>query len=223
MAKACSWYVESKELEMLIKGGNYGLRIVERSKRKQGSVFIQRDEAVWLVGAVEEAVDVETSEVFWDPSSAGFPRVLVQRRSNRHGRFIFIEEYEGNKRRGSVLIPEGRHGQGWTRLASELRIARMTLWKGRDFRERKATRVVAGRTFAEVVGRPKPMENVLKVASPEMVEGSIPVKTDDGRVQLHTQTRPVYNPRKVDVQIVLSKALVEEGGCGGGAPTKIQT
>jgi hypothetical protein len=79
MAKTRSWYVESKEFEMLIKGGNYGLRIVERSKRKQGSIFIQRDEVAWLVGAVEEALDVETSEVFWDPSSAGFPRVLVQR------------------------------------------------------------------------------------------------------------------------------------------------
>jgi hypothetical protein len=42
------------------------------------------------VGAVEVVLDVESSEVFWDPSRAGFPRVLVQRRSNRHGRFIII-------------------------------------------------------------------------------------------------------------------------------------
>jgi hypothetical protein len=35
MAKARSWYVESKEFEMLIKGGNYGLRIVERSKKRR--------------------------------------------------------------------------------------------------------------------------------------------------------------------------------------------
>jgi hypothetical protein len=161
-----------------------------------------------MVGAVEEAMDVETSEVYWDPSSAGFPRVLVQRRANRHGRFIFIEEFEGNKRRGSVLIPEGRYGQGWNRLASELRTTRMTLWKGRDFRERKATRVVAGRTYAEVVGGPKLLENELKVASPEMMEGSSPVKIDGGRVQLQTQTRPVNNTK---------------GGSDGGAPAKVQS
>jgi hypothetical protein len=36
MAKARSWYVESKEFEMMIKGGNYGLRIVESSKKNRG-------------------------------------------------------------------------------------------------------------------------------------------------------------------------------------------
>jgi hypothetical protein len=39
MAKERSWYVESKVFEMLIKGGNYGLRIIEKSKRKQGPYF----------------------------------------------------------------------------------------------------------------------------------------------------------------------------------------
>jgi hypothetical protein len=208
MARARIWFVESKEFEMLIKGGNHGLRIEERSKKKQCSVFIQRDEVVWMVGAVEKAMDVETSEVYWDPSSAGFPRVLVQRRANRHGRFIIIEEFEGNKRRGSVLIPEGRYGQGWSRLTSELRAARMSLWKGRDFRERKATVVVAGKTYAEVVGGPELLENEAKVASPEKMEGSSPAKVDDGGVQCKTQRRPANNTK---------------GGSDGGAPEKTQS
>jgi hypothetical protein len=117
------WHVESKSFEMLIKGGNSGLRMVERGRIIRGSIFIQRDEIAWMVGAVEEVLEVDSSAVYWDPSSAGFPRVLVQRRSNRHGNFILIEEYEGRNRRGSVLIPEGRYGQGWSRLISELRIA----------------------------------------------------------------------------------------------------
>jgi hypothetical protein len=188
--------------------------------KKDGTIFIKRDEIAWLVGAVEEALVVETSEVFWDPSSAGFPRVLVQRRSNRHGGFIFIEEFEGNKRRGSILVPEERHGQGWSRLASELRISRLTLWEDRVFRERKAARVVAGRSFAAVVGRPKPIENVLMAVSSELVEDS--TKIDDGRVKLHTQTTPVYNPKKVDMQRGSSKERVEEGGCAGGVPAKTQ-
>jgi hypothetical protein len=73
MEKARSWYVESKSFEMMIKGGNYGLRMVEKGKKKQGSIFIHRDEIDRLVGAVEVVLDVDTSEVFWDPSSAGFP------------------------------------------------------------------------------------------------------------------------------------------------------
>jgi hypothetical protein len=208
MAKARNWFVESKELEMLIKGGKNGLRIVERRRKKQYSVFIQRDEVVWMVGAVEKAMDVETSEVYWDPSSAGFPRVLVQRRANRHGRFIFIEEFEGNKRRGSVLVPEGRYGQGWSRLISELRAARMSLWKGRVFRERKATVVVVGKTYAEVVGGPELLENEVKVTSLEKMEGSSPVKVDDGGVQGKTQMRPANNTK---------------GGSDGGAPAKIRS
>jgi hypothetical protein len=160
MAKERSWYVESKVFGMFIKGGNAGLRIVEKSKRKQGSIFLRRDKLAWVVGAVEEVLDVDTTEVFWDPGSAGFPRVLVQRRSNRHGGFIIMEEFEGSSRRGSILIPEGRYGQGWSRLLMELRNARRTIWKDREFKESKAMQLVIGRTYAEVVGRSKPLENV---------------------------------------------------------------
>jgi hypothetical protein len=155
MEKARSWYVESKTFEMLIKGGNSGLRIVEKGKRKQGSIFLQRDEIAWLVGAVEGVLDADTLEVFWDPTSAGYPRVLVQRRSNRHGNYIFIEEFERSNRRGSILIPEGRYGQGWIRLVAELRSVRSNLWKDRVFRVNKTTLVDPARSFAEVVGRPK--------------------------------------------------------------------
>jgi hypothetical protein len=203
MVKACSWYVVSKEFEMLIKGGNYGLRMVERSKRKHGSIFIHRDEIAWLVGAVEVAVDVETSEVYWDQSSTGYPRILVQRRANWHGRFIFIEELEAGKRRGSVLIPEGRHGQGWTRLAAELRNTRLSLWKGCDFRERKGTQAVSGRSYAEVLGQSKPVVNELMVATAATMVGSAPTKS--GRVQSH-QMKPV----------ITSKVLEEAGGVSEG-------
>jgi hypothetical protein len=207
MAKACNWFVESKEFEMLIKGGNYGLRMVERSKRRQGSVFIHRDEIAWLVGAVEVAVDVETSEVYWDQSSAGYLRLLVQRRANRHGRFIFIEELEAGKRRGSVLIPEGRHGQGWDRLTAELRNARSSLWKGRDFRERKGTQEVSGRSYAEVLGQSKPAVKESMVATAATMVGSAPTKS--GRVQSH-QLKPATK----------SKVFEEAGGGTGGAPAK---
>jgi hypothetical protein len=97
-----------------------------------------------------------------------------------------------------------------------------TLWKGRDFRERNATRVVAGRSFAEVVGRPKSSENMKKVLPAEMVEGPISVKSDGGRGQLHTQTRTKIIPTKVDELIGTSKVLAEAGGCFCGAPAKFQ-
>ena len=64
MDGARSWSVESKVFDVLIKGGDSRVRIHKRSKKKKSSIFIQRDELAWLLGALEEVVEVETSEVF---------------------------------------------------------------------------------------------------------------------------------------------------------------
>jgi hypothetical protein len=90
-----NWSVESNEFEMLIKGGDSGVRIYERSKKKKSSIFVRRDELTWLMGALEEVAEVETFEVFWDQSRAGFPQLITQKCSNRHGRFLMIEESDG--------------------------------------------------------------------------------------------------------------------------------
>jgi hypothetical protein len=70
--------VESKAFELAIKGGNLGVRIFERSNGKLSSVFLHRDEVFWMLGSME-AVEREAraggSEVFWDQSRAGVPRV----------------------------------------------------------------------------------------------------------------------------------------------------
>jgi hypothetical protein len=212
MAEVRSWFVESKEFDMRIKGGNLGLRIVERSKHKQGTIFIHREELAWLVGAVEEVVELDSSEVFWDQARAGFPRIFAQQRYNRHGRFITIEEFDGRKCRGSILIPEGRHGQGWSRLISELRTARLALWKDRKFRESKVAKAVSGdRSYAEVVGGFK---------SSTVVEVSAPAKTLGDREKAHFQTRPASVP--VSAQVATTIEPVVKGGYQDGGPAKLQ-
>ena len=144
---------------MLIKGVALGVRFVKKSKNKQRSLFIQRDELVWLVSAVEVAVDKKTSEVFWDQSRAGYPRLIVQKCANSHGQFLTIEEFDDRRRLGTIIIPEGCHGQGWARLLSELQMLSLSLWKRHEIREKNAENVVsARRSFAEVVGMSKPPE-----------------------------------------------------------------
>jgi hypothetical protein len=130
------WKVESKEFEVLIKGGATGVRIVERSHNKRRSNFVQRNELAWLVRTVD-VVEKEPSEVFWDQSRAGYPRIIVQKRSNKHGWFLTIKEFEGRRRVGMVLIPEGWYGQGWSRLIPELSQVKASLWEGREVREGK--------------------------------------------------------------------------------------
>jgi hypothetical protein len=131
MEGARCWSVEAKVFEVLVKGGDSGVRIYERSKKKKCSIFIRKDEIVWLVGALEEVAEAGQSEVFWDQSRAGFPRLITQKRSNKHGRFLMIEEFDGRRRRGSILVPEGRYGQGWARLMVELDGANSSIWEGR--------------------------------------------------------------------------------------------
>jgi hypothetical protein len=48
--------IKSKKFEILIKGGTSEVRIFERSKGKLKSIFLQRDELVWLVDIVKEVV-----------------------------------------------------------------------------------------------------------------------------------------------------------------------
>jgi hypothetical protein len=136
MDGARCWSVEAKVFEVLIKGGASSVRIFEKGKKKTTSIFVRRDELAWLVGALEEVADSDKAVTFWDQSRAGFPRIISQKRSNRHGRFLMIEEFEGRRRCGSILVPEGRFGQGWARLMVELDDANSRIWEGSVSREK---------------------------------------------------------------------------------------
>ena len=170
MAGSRRWYVESKEFEVLVKEG---VGFYERSNGKQRSIFIQKDELAWLVKIVEELVAVESSEVFWDQSRAGYPRIIAQRRSNRHGCFLTVEEFDG--RCGNILILG--YGQGWEQLIVEVRMASFSLHeasKGKKDKEGK------GRSYAEVLVWKEPFAGTKKAqedVSPAMASANqIPVR-----------------------------------------------
>jgi hypothetical protein len=214
MGSSRRWSVESKVFELAIKGGNLGVRMVERSNGKHSSVFLLRDELVWMLGSMEVMERVGTSKVFWDQSRAGVPRIIVQQRANRNGRFLAVEEFDGRRRNGIILIPEGRQGQGWERLASELRLACSLLGEGRMFKARKLDHkpeklMVGKRSFAEVVGTSKPSEEERFRAlrkendrnpssgkeAPAAMGGHPPAKlygdSEQGPAKNHSQTGPV--------------------------------
>jgi hypothetical protein len=87
------------------------------------SILIDKDEAAWLLKSFHDLVTVLDCRVFWNQSVSGFLRILAQQCANRHGYFLTIEEYEGRRRKGSVLVPKGRFGEGWKRFGEELRLA----------------------------------------------------------------------------------------------------
>jgi hypothetical protein len=206
MGEIRKWSVEAKEFEILIKGGLSGIRIVETRNFRRRSICVQRDELLWLVGAVEKAANVDTSEVFWDQSRAGYIRLIAQRRANRHGRFVTIEEYEGRRRSGSVLIPEGWSGQGWHRLIAELGLACSSLKVGRGFRLNKAEMATVGkRSFAEVVGATKRTEkhgsqHLEPYAGVGVLAGVKPASVDDRREKEMASTQSVPEVAQIPVQ-----------------------
>ena len=182
-----------KEFEVMIKGGALGTRIIERSNKKKRSIFIQRDEIVWLVRTVEKMVDVETSEVFWDQSRAGYPWIIAQKRSNRHGRFLTVEEFVGRRRCGAILIPEGRSGQGWVHFISELKLALSSLMKERVLREDKAVKVVVGgQSYVEVLGWSKSPEEDCFHAYKEPIAG-VPKWLKEASAEMGCQVLASYS------------------------------
>ena len=58
------WSVESKEFELVVKGGNTRVKFFERNSKNNGSIFLQRAEVAWLDSVMEELIAVKTSEVF---------------------------------------------------------------------------------------------------------------------------------------------------------------
>jgi hypothetical protein len=142
------WSVEAKEFELVVRGGNTGVRFYERNSKTVRSIFLQRAEVAWMDNVVEELAAVKFYEVFWDQSRAGLPRVIVEKCSNQHGNFLRIEEFDGRKRRGSIMIPEGRYGEGWNRLKMEVSKANSSLGVREKWRSNMVT---AGKSYAEAV------------------------------------------------------------------------
>jgi hypothetical protein len=66
MGFSSSWSVESKEFELVVVGGETGVRVRECCKGKKRSILLSRDELAWLVRTFEDLVRVEDSRVFWN-------------------------------------------------------------------------------------------------------------------------------------------------------------
>jgi hypothetical protein len=186
MAVSWKWKVESKEFELVIKGGATGVRFFERNNKHQRSIFVLRDELDWLARKGKELVAVENSEVFWDPSRAAYPRIIAQKCSNRHGNFLLLEEFDGRSKCGSIRIPEGRYGEGWERFLVELHRANSSL---RGVRENPVCKKVAvKRSYAEVVGLSKAEDNLFY----KRKETDIPARTGTGDKQ-KVLRRPAFH------------------------------
>jgi len=162
--------MNSLNSSLSVVGGFTGIRIHERRKGVLRSILIDKDEAAWLIKSFHDLVTVLDSRVFWNQTVSGFPRILAQQCANRHGYFLTIEEYEGRRRKGSVLVPKGRFGEGWKRFGEELRLALNSLLAGSSPEHFKGKAVLQPnrlferrRSYADVLRAPLPKEAGLKM------------------------------------------------------------
>jgi hypothetical protein len=111
--------VESKHFVLDVKGGSSGLNISETCRGVTRSILLGRKNSFWLLDTVVELLSANNSSAFWR-KSRDFPGIYAQRCVNKHGRFLTIEDYGDGRRRGVILVPEGRKGEGWEAFRLEL-------------------------------------------------------------------------------------------------------
>lgn len=150
MAGSWMWKVESKEFELLVKDGASRARFYERNGKRQRSIFLLKVELAWLDRKVAELGKVDNSEVFWDQARAGYPRIMALKCFNWNGNFLTIEEFDGRRRCGSIMITKGRYGQGWECLKVHVSRANASFRVVREVQE--SAMVTGRRSFAEVAG-----------------------------------------------------------------------
>jgi hypothetical protein len=96
------------------------LRLEERRRGFSHVAFLGSLCSGWLSSTMEELVRNTDSKDFIKSFREGSKVTIVQRGSNVSDRFLEVAVYAVGGRRGLIMVPEGREGQGWSRFAAEM-------------------------------------------------------------------------------------------------------
>jgi hypothetical protein len=184
-----------------VVGGFTGIRIHEIRKGIKRSILIDKDEAAWLLKSFHDLVNVLDCRVFWNQAVSGFPRILAQQCANRHGYFLTLEEFEGRRRKGSILVPKGKSGEGWKCFGEELRLAFNCLLAGRYPEHLQGTVVIQskphlerGRSYAEVLRTSLPKEKT-----------TLFFMEEDSRTRTSSLAKGFYDQRAISSKMATAK------------------
>jgi hypothetical protein len=96
--------------------------IMERRGRFRGSLWLGMGGLRWLVNEILKLRNLAcTLEGFFEFFRNGYRVLEISCLSNRGGRFLDISEYHSGARRGSIRLPEGRRGAGWSLFEFQVR------------------------------------------------------------------------------------------------------
>lgn len=87
--------------------------------------------AQWLSKSLENSV---SKNDFYSFVREGHRIFFTQRLSNSRGRYMAVSEYGDGRRRNSIIL-EDKEGQGWSKMASQLREVSSTASGSKPIRE----------------------------------------------------------------------------------------
>lgn len=124
------FYVEAKSFEFRsdVCVGD-GIRLAEWNKGLFRAVFLNMLSVGWFRRSMEELKQGGEIRDFCRTFRVGSTVFILQRRGNVHGRFLELSEYGYGGRRTSVILPEGREGNGWANCLAQLRRLELSLEK----------------------------------------------------------------------------------------------
>ena len=125
MGGSIFFFVESKTFEFSVEEGGtfYVLRIFERNKDSLRSVVMGKLSAIHLLTYVEDLMSNTLPENFARTFRDGNKVFILQLGFNAHGSFLMISELLHGRRKGLIIVLEGKLGSGWRGFGFHLRKA----------------------------------------------------------------------------------------------------
>ena len=123
MGGSIFFFVESKSFEFSMEEGGsfFLLRIFERFKDSLRSVFLGKECAFRLLSYIEDLMSNSCPENFARTFRDGNKVFILQMGLNAHGSFLMISELLHGRRKGLIIVPEGKLGSGWRGFGFHLR------------------------------------------------------------------------------------------------------
>ncbi|KAB1210183.1 UBX domain-containing protein 1 [Morella rubra] len=110
--KAQELRVEAKEFHVYVTGGG-AVTFTEWSRKAVSSISLGKFGAVWVVNMAEKLMAAVGGRSFVSKANDVARAFLAQRCANKAGRYVAIAEFGEGRRRGVVMVPEGKGGGCW--------------------------------------------------------------------------------------------------------------
>jgi hypothetical protein len=111
-----TFLIDSKKFTLGFNGGHRDpYHIMERQGRFRGSLWVGLGGLCWLLDLIAKVRNSTPSlEGFFEFFRDGYRVIEISCLSNHGGRFLEVSEYHSSAHQGSIRIPEGRRGAGWS-------------------------------------------------------------------------------------------------------------